>query len=61
MADTRTQYVAGVEARELLERHRAVFERDRIVTWGPHARIQDWVTFMASAVNALAPWMREHA
>jgi hypothetical protein len=60
-ADTRTPYVVGVEGRELLERHRSVFERDRIATWGPHTRIQDWATFTASAVNAPARWMRDHA
>lgn len=60
-ADTRTPYVAGVEGRELLERHRSVFERDRIATWGPHRRIQEWAAFTASAVNALARWMRDQA
>lgn len=60
-ADTHTPYVIGVEARELLERHQAVFERDRIATWGPHTRIQDWVAFTVSGVDALARWMREHA
>ncbi len=58
---TRTPYVVGVEGRELLERYRAVFERDRIATWGPHTRVQDWAAFTAVAVNTLSRWIRDSA
>jgi hypothetical protein len=57
----RTPYVIGVEGRELLDRHRAAFEHDRIAVWGPHTRIQDWTEFMVRSVSALARWMRENA
>ncbi|MGH7648788.1 MAG: hypothetical protein ACREND_11765, partial [Gemmatimonadaceae bacterium] len=57
--ETRTPYVVGVEGRELLERHRPVFERDRIAAWGPHTRVDDWATFTLTAVNALARWMHD--
>lgn len=60
-AAMRTPYVVGVEGGELLERHRALFERARIVTWGPHTRAQDWPDLTASAVDGLARWMRSHA
>jgi hypothetical protein len=59
--ETRTPYVVGVEGRELLETHRAVFDRDQIATWGLHTRVQDWSEFTTTAVNALAHWMRDSA
>ncbi|MEP6495764.1 MAG: hypothetical protein ABJF01_23975 [bacterium] len=58
-AETRTPYVIGVQGRELLERHRPVFERDRIALWGPHTRVEDWASFTTTAVKALARWMRD--
>lgn len=55
--ETRTPYIVGVEGRELLEKHRTVFERARVAAWGPHTRVEDWATFTLTAVNALARWM----
>ncbi len=54
----RPPYVVGVEARDLLERHRGIFEQTRSGTWEYHTRMPDWPRFVADLVSALAHSLR---
>lgn len=54
-------YAVGTQGRELLERHRAAFERDLVAVWSEHSRIQDWAPYLVRAVGSLRSWMEELA
>lgn len=56
-----TPYTFGVKGRELLERHKAAFERDHVVVWSEHSAVPDWGAFISGAVAAMSRWMREAA
>lgn len=49
----------AARGRELLERHRDVFERDQIARWSERAPIGDWGEFTSRAIRSLARWMVE--
>lgn len=54
-------YAFGAHGRDLIERHRAAFERDRIAVWSVHAPVQDAGAFVSKSVRALATWMEDMA
>ncbi|MEO7521356.1 MAG: hypothetical protein ABIW79_06020 [Gemmatimonas sp.] len=54
-------YAFGAHGRDLLERHRPAFERDRVAVWSVHAPVQDWGALVSETVRALATWMEEIA
>lgn len=54
-------YAFGAHGRDLLERHRPAFERDRIAVWSAHAPVQDWGAFVSRSVRSMAAWMEEMA
>lgn len=56
-----TAYVLGVKGRELLERHKHAFDRDRVVVWSEHTAIPDGAEFVDKAVRTLAKWMVENS
>lgn len=60
-ARTPTAYVIAVKGRELLERHKNVFERDRVTVWSAHTAVPDGVVFVDETVRKLARWMVENA
>lgn len=54
-------YALGVQGREFLERYRSALERDLVVAWSTHTKIQNWPAFLGQAVYDLAGWMEEMA
>jgi hypothetical protein len=56
-----TAYVFGVKGREMLERHKKAFERDRVVVWSEHTAIPDGAVFIDKSVRKLAKWMVENS
>lgn len=50
-------YAFGAHGRQLLDRHRAAFERDLVATWSVHSSIDDWGTFVGRAVGELTSWV----
>ncbi len=54
-------YAIGVQARELIERHRRAFERDLIVIWDEHTTVTDWQNFAVRVVGSLTNWMQHSA
>jgi hypothetical protein len=54
-------YALSTQAREFLERHRAALERDLVVSWSAHTKIESWQVFLGQAVHDLAGWMEEMA
>lgn len=65
-ADTATarplsDYAFGAHGRELLEQHRAAFERDRVAVWSAHTPVHDWSAFVSRSVRSLITWMEDVA
>lgn len=56
-----SDYAFGAHGRELLERHRAAFERDLVAVWSEHSPVQDWGAFVGRSVRSLAAWMERMA
>lgn len=56
-----SHYALGAKGRELLERHRAVFEHDQLAVWSQHTPVQDWAVFLSRTVRSLVSWMEEMA
>jgi hypothetical protein len=54
-------YAFGVQARELLERHRTAFSRDQVATWSDSSYVEDWGEFATRAIESLTQWMTESA
>ena len=54
-------YAFGAHGRNLIEQHRAAFERDRIAVWSAHAPVQDPGAFVSRSVRALSAWMEDMA
>lgn len=54
-------YVLGTQGREFLERYRSALERDLVVVWSAHTKIQNWPAFLGQAIHDLAGWMEEMA
>lgn len=54
-------YALSTQGREFLERYRSALERDLVVTWSSHSKIQDWPAFLGQTVHDLAGWMEEMA
>jgi len=54
-------YALSTQGREFLERHRSALERDLVVTWSAHTKIESWQAFLGQAVHDLAGWMEEMA
>jgi len=54
-----TAYVLGVKGRELLERHKPAFDRDRVAVWSEHTTIHDGLAFVEETVRKLAKWLVE--
>ncbi len=54
-------YALGTQGREFLERYRSALERDLVVVWSAHTKIQNWPAFLSQAVHDLAGWMEEMA
>lgn len=52
-------YALGTQGREFLERYRSALERDLVVVWSAHTKIQNWPAFLGQAVHDLAGWMEE--
>ena len=56
-----SEYALGTQGREFLERYRSALERDLVVTWSTHTKIQSWPAFLGRAVHELASWMENMA
>lgn len=54
-------YALGVQGRELIERHRRVFEKDLLAIWNEHTNVTDWQKFTIHVVGYLTNWMRNSA
>lgn len=54
-------YALSTQGREFLERHRSALERDLVVTWSAHTKIESWQVFLEQAVDDLAGWMKKMA
>ncbi|MGQ0648144.1 MAG: hypothetical protein ACT4P7_11270 [Gemmatimonadaceae bacterium] len=56
-----SEYALGVQARELLDRHREAFERDLVMAWDDQTASIDAMSFSQAAVDAMAEWMVQRA
>ena len=56
-----SRYALGALGRELIERHRAAFDRDRVVLWKSTKGGDDPAAFIEDSVNTLSTWIVAHA
>lgn len=54
-----SRYALAVKGRDLLEAHRAAFVRNRVLPWDSDTPASDGAEMLETAVETLAPWMRE--
>jgi hypothetical protein len=52
-----TPYAFGANGRRLLEKHRAAFGPEPLMSPSAHADVQDWGGVVGETVRRLASWM----